>query len=409
MGKKVPVNPDHPTFKVTTEKGTFHVQKENASKASQAAPGKTLSVEQTSSGAGSGPPIVGYRRVLSGDDCDACTEAAGYLYSSEDLLPIHEHCQCGIEPVFQGEEGDLIYDSGGASDAASGDEVQTLTSEGSGKFWSADQLDDKFGNIWGDHGLVTTNPEAVAALEKYMGSDYQGMNALLRGLGGSEKWASVIDKMDGVFRPCPVDVKVYRGASRSFKDMFGENPKVGGEIKDNGFLSTSTGGDVAENFGFSGEEGEWTGQSFVVTVPKGTPAVWVDGPEEELILGRGTVLKIEKIDKDGVIHVRVVRVEKANIKKAAAEGKKKQKAVEDANKKKIEEAKKGDKPLPPDVVKNLSIDTHKKDGKIVSYTSTAFKDSVRWEELTKLGFYPGTKVADSGNTWNMVKLLGGGG
>lgn len=41
-----------------------------------------------------------YRRVLGGKpDCDLCVEAAQNTYSTEDLMPIHPGCDCGVEPV----------------------------------------------------------------------------------------------------------------------------------------------------------------------------------------------------------------------------------------------------------------------------------------------------------------------
>ena len=46
------------------------------------------------------PKIVGYARVFDGG-CDHCAEASNYLYSTEDLMPMHENCGCGVEPVFE--------------------------------------------------------------------------------------------------------------------------------------------------------------------------------------------------------------------------------------------------------------------------------------------------------------------
>jgi hypothetical protein len=41
-----------------------------------------------------------YRRVLTGrEDCDRCRLAAMNIYSTADLLPIHGHCDCTVEPV----------------------------------------------------------------------------------------------------------------------------------------------------------------------------------------------------------------------------------------------------------------------------------------------------------------------
>jgi len=38
-------------------------------------------------------------RVPSGESCGLCVTASTQLYKSPDLLPIHDRCDCGIEPV----------------------------------------------------------------------------------------------------------------------------------------------------------------------------------------------------------------------------------------------------------------------------------------------------------------------
>lgn len=45
--------------------------------------------------------VVGYRRVLTGaHSCDLCTLASQRTYRTSELMPIHEHCDCGIEPLW---------------------------------------------------------------------------------------------------------------------------------------------------------------------------------------------------------------------------------------------------------------------------------------------------------------------
>lgn len=44
--------------------------------------------------------IVGWRRVLSGEGCELCEAASTRTYRTQDLMPIHEHCSCGVEPVY---------------------------------------------------------------------------------------------------------------------------------------------------------------------------------------------------------------------------------------------------------------------------------------------------------------------
>lgn len=44
--------------------------------------------------------IVGYRRVLSGTSCALCATASTQRYHSEALMPIHNHCDCGVAPII---------------------------------------------------------------------------------------------------------------------------------------------------------------------------------------------------------------------------------------------------------------------------------------------------------------------
>lgn len=47
-----------------------------------------------------GEGITGYERVLSGQGCELCTEAAGGVYAMADLMPIHDHCECDVAPIY---------------------------------------------------------------------------------------------------------------------------------------------------------------------------------------------------------------------------------------------------------------------------------------------------------------------
>jgi hypothetical protein len=41
-----------------------------------------------------------YRRVLTGsENCERCAIASTNVYSTSDLLPIHDHCDCTVEPI----------------------------------------------------------------------------------------------------------------------------------------------------------------------------------------------------------------------------------------------------------------------------------------------------------------------
>jgi hypothetical protein len=61
--------------------------------------------------------VVGYRRVLEGrKSCGLCIVASTQRYHKDDLMPIHGHCDCGVEPIF--------------GDADPGQVVDTSTLEG---------------------------------------------------------------------------------------------------------------------------------------------------------------------------------------------------------------------------------------------------------------------------------------
>jgi hypothetical protein len=44
--------------------------------------------------------IVGYRRALTGDSCALCAVASTQRYRTEDLMPIHDHCDCEVVPII---------------------------------------------------------------------------------------------------------------------------------------------------------------------------------------------------------------------------------------------------------------------------------------------------------------------
>lgn len=50
--------------------------------------------------------VVGYERVLSGGSCDLCAIASTQRYHTEDLMPIHNRCDCGVVPILEGSDND---------------------------------------------------------------------------------------------------------------------------------------------------------------------------------------------------------------------------------------------------------------------------------------------------------------
>lgn len=49
------------------------------------------------------PRVVGYMRVLTGESCGLCAVASTQRYKAGDLMPIHDRCDCGVEPILEGE------------------------------------------------------------------------------------------------------------------------------------------------------------------------------------------------------------------------------------------------------------------------------------------------------------------
>lgn len=43
--------------------------------------------------------ILGYARVPDGGACEFCRQVAGQRYHVEDLMPIHNHCGCGVDVI----------------------------------------------------------------------------------------------------------------------------------------------------------------------------------------------------------------------------------------------------------------------------------------------------------------------
>lgn len=44
--------------------------------------------------------VVGYRRVTDGHCCALCESASSRVYHKRDLMPIHPHCSCDVEPIY---------------------------------------------------------------------------------------------------------------------------------------------------------------------------------------------------------------------------------------------------------------------------------------------------------------------
>jgi hypothetical protein len=65
--------------------------------------------------AGALDPVIGYRRIVGGSECEFCTLISDRLYHDDDLMPVHPNCNCGVLPVLRLEDG-TIDDPGGDLD-----------------------------------------------------------------------------------------------------------------------------------------------------------------------------------------------------------------------------------------------------------------------------------------------------
>lgn len=58
------------------------------------------------------PKVIGYRRIPNSGACDLCLIAAQNRYTTGALMPIHNHCGCGVSPITAKHDpigdGDLI-------------------------------------------------------------------------------------------------------------------------------------------------------------------------------------------------------------------------------------------------------------------------------------------------------------
>lgn len=269
---------------------------------------------------GSGPKVIGYRRVWNGG-CDHCQLASERLYFTAELAPIHDGCSCGIAPVFEGEKHDLFTTRKNQSplpakmvvdDPRLGKKLDQSTDPGA-PFIDTDWLDKQF-SAWGKK--VEADEELYGALDQYAQSDGYTLNKALRTKSKLEEWEWLANLIDKALSPLPSDVRAWRGLGGSFEHSFGSPPKVGGVIHDDGFLSTTVSKSIAENFTApsnasaiaSGAEDDGTLIEVIAT--KGTPAGWLEPltftEERELLLGRGLDLEIVKVVNPKHIVVKVI-------------------------------------------------------------------------------------------------------
>ena len=59
-----------------------------------------VGLEASTAAMGRSARIIGYRRTLTGGGCTFCTLASQQTYSTEDLMPLHRDCDCGVAPIY---------------------------------------------------------------------------------------------------------------------------------------------------------------------------------------------------------------------------------------------------------------------------------------------------------------------
>lgn len=53
------------------------------------------------------PNVVGFSRVPNGGACKFCVTVAGQRYRTDQLMPIHTHCGCGVDVITRANRGDF--------------------------------------------------------------------------------------------------------------------------------------------------------------------------------------------------------------------------------------------------------------------------------------------------------------
>lgn len=53
------------------------------------------------------PLILGYRRVPDAGACAFCVLIAGQRYTTDQLMPVHNHCGCGVDVITEANRGDF--------------------------------------------------------------------------------------------------------------------------------------------------------------------------------------------------------------------------------------------------------------------------------------------------------------
>lgn len=260
------------------------------------------------------PKIIGYERVYDGG-CKFCAAAAELLYHSSDLMPVHEHCNCGVRPVFENDdisgrlwheegEGSIADDEMGARLDQEGDDPLLLSADDLNNMASEADIDAEFKDF-----IEGLDPDLQDDLLEYSLNTGFEINEGLRTGKLDAELKDIVSGIDKSMRKIDRPTVVHRGLKGSFEDIFGHKPEVGGRIHDKAYISTTHNEKLAREFMNK------KGTMMDIRVPKGTRSSWLEdnGLGSELVLDRGQTLEIVEIHDDGRIVAQVVNDSNSHI------------------------------------------------------------------------------------------------
>lgn len=136
-------------------------------------------------------------------------------------------------------------------------------------------------------GYVEDTKTDTPSLWKYTGSDYDPVNAYLRGQLKpgqiTPEITKIVDDMDAMMQPTQMEFVTYRGLPGKFEEALGLD--VGDSFDMPSFTSVSRSAEQASRFAHKGVV-------FQIRLPEGTPAIITNYSESEIILPRNRELRI---------------------------------------------------------------------------------------------------------------------
>lgn len=171
-------------------------------------------------------------------------------------------------------------------------------------------------------GSIDLSPLERQALSSYQGIGFEDINKALRQQVNMEgvDFDSEIVPIDRAMQKSVLDkdIRVWRGVW-DYKQTYGVDDiedLVGAEIKDLGYLSTSTDRNVAEEFVSFGDETNKKALLLEIAAPKGSRAVHMleatgeASGEREILFDRGSKFRILRVEKnpDSAVRMKLIAV-----------------------------------------------------------------------------------------------------